>query len=447
MTAVITEPEVRLPPGPRFTTPKQFLDFALNRTRMLGDLQRRYGPTFTITTPMWGKTVVITEPERINEFFHIPSDSAGGIEPSLDLMFGKGSIFGMQNAAHRERRKLLTPPFHGQKLRAFEDLIEAETLKEIATWPEDVEFSTIDSTMRITLNVILRAVFGADGDELDELRELTPRWIRFGAVLFAVRPLQYDFGPLSPWRRHLAMRRQFDDILARVIAKVSADPDFDNRPDVLSLMLSARYEDGTAMSHTEIGDELVTLLAAGHETTATAMAWAIERIRRHPHTLARLVDEVDSGDAQFLQAVIHEVMRTRPTIDGTTRLVRSDTMRLGEWVLPRGTSVHTATSLMHNDERYFPRAGEFIPDRFLGTMPDIYSWTPFGGGNRRCLGAAFANLEMTVMLRTILREFELVPTTAPDEKITFRGLPYAPGDGGKAKVQRRTSPTTPGEKK
>ncbi len=437
MTTATAATDVRLPPGPRFTTPKQVLDFAFDRTRMLGDLQRRYGPTFTITTPMWGRTVVITEPAMIDEFFHIPSDSAGGIEPSLDVMFGKGSIFGLQTEAHRQRRKLLTPPFHGRKLLAFEDIIEQETLREIATWPQDTEFATIGSMMRITLNVILRAVFGAEGDELDELRELTPRWIRFGAVLFAVRPLQYDWGPLSPWRRHLAMRRRFDEILGRVIAKVTADPDFENRSDVLSLMLSARYDDGSAMSHEMIGDELVTLLAAGHETTATAMAWTIERLRRHPHTLDRLVAEVDAGEATLLQATIHEVMRTRPTIDGTTRRVRSETMPLGEWVLPQGITVHTATSLMHNDERYFPRAGEFVPDRFLGTMPDIYSWTPFGGGNRRCIGAAFANLEMTVMLRTILRSFELVPTTAPDERITFRGLPYAPGAGGRARVVHR----------
>ncbi|MGW5550361.1 cytochrome P450 [Nocardia beijingensis] len=419
-------------------------DFVLDRVRLLQGLRRKYGPTFRITSPTFGTVVVLTEPELMYELFRLPSDISGGVEPSLDVMFGKGSIFGKQREEHRRHRTLLTPPFHGQRLLAFEQIIEEETRKEIATWPEGVEFPTMPSTMSITLNVILRAVFGAEDAEFDELREFMPHWIRFGAMIFAFRPLQYRWGPLSPWGRHLAMRRRFDGILERLIARATADPGFESRSDVLSLLLSARYDDGSAMSHAAIGDELVTLLAAGHETTATSMAWAVERLRRHPHTLARLVAEVDAGEASLLQATLHEIMRTRPTIDGTTRQVLAPTMELGEWVLPRGTTVYVATSVAHNDERNFPRADEFVPDRFLHRMPDIASWTPFGGGNRRCIGASFANMEMTVMLRTILRTFELVPTDAPDERIAFRGLPYAPGKGGQAKVFRRSNIRTIG---
>lgn len=430
---------VKLPPGPRFTNPKHMTDFVMNRTGMLQRLRTKYGPTFTVTVPTFGKIVVLTEPHLINELFRTPSDIAGGIEPSLDVMFGKGSIFGKQTEVHRRHRKLLTPPFHGQTLRAFEQIIEDETRKEIATWPEGKEFPTYPSTMSLTLNIILRAIFGAEGTEFDELRDLTPRWVRFGAAIFAVRPLQRDWGPLSPWRRHLAMRREFDDILGRLVARVTSDPDFENRSDVLSLLLRSRYEDGSALTHEEIGDQLVTLLAAGHETTATSLAWAAERLRRHPHTLARLVDEIDSGGSTLLQATIHEVLRTRPTIDGTTRQVLTDRMHLGEWVLPRGMCVYVATSVTQNDESNFARAAEFIPDRFLGVMPDSKAWTPYGGGNRRCIGAAFANMEMMVILRTILSTYQLVPTDAPDERITFRGLPFAPGSGGRAKVFRRPS--------
>ncbi|GEE03891.1 putative cytochrome P450 138 [Gordonia spumicola] len=430
---------VRLPPGPRFT-PRNVLRFVTDRPRLLREMADRHGPAFTMWIPGFGTTVVLTEPAMFNELFHIPSDVAGGVEPSLDVMFGDGSIFGKQTAEHKRHRRVLTPPFHGRNLRAFESLVEEETRKEIAGWPVGRRFATITSTNRIALNIILRVVFGAEGAEFDELRELTPKWIKFGAVLFSVRPLQWDWGPLSPWRRHLAMRRQFDDILERLIVRAQADPGFEDRTDILSLMLRARHDDGTALTHEEIGDELVTLVAAGHETTATSLAWAFERLSRHPHTLGRLVAEIDEGGATYLQATIHEVMRTRPTIDGTTRRVLVDRMRFREWVLPHGVNLYTATSLVHNDPRYFPRPDEFAPDRFLGRMPDTYAWTPFGGGVRRCVGATFATMEMAVILRTVLTTYRIEPTDEPDERIVFKGLPFAPARGGLISVTRRERP-------
>ncbi|NMO04678.1 cytochrome P450 [Gordonia sp. TBRC 11910] len=428
---------VRLPPGPPLR-PRNVVRFLTDRPRMLAELADRYGPTFTMTVPTFGTSVVITEPAMFNELFHIPADVAGGVEPSLDVMFGEGSIFGKQTAEHQRHRKLLTPPFHGRSLRAFESIVEEETLKEIAKWPVRQEFPVHPSTMSITLNIILRAMFGAEGAEFEELRDLAPRWIRFGAFLFAVRPLQKDW-PLSPWRRHLAMRRQFDDIIERLIARAYADPDFENRPDVLSLLLRSTYDDGSPVTHRHIGDQLTTLLAAGHETTATSLAWAFERLSRHPHPLERLVAEIDDGEAAYLQATIHEVMRSRATIDGTTRRVLVARMPLGEWVIPYGMNIYTATSVAHHDPRNFPRPDEFIPDRFLGRMPDTYAWTPFGGGLRRCIGAAFANMEMTVILRTILSTYRLLPTDAPDERVAFRGLPFAPGAGGRIRVEPRIS--------
>ena len=220
-----------------------------------------------------------------------------------------------------------------------------------------------------------------------------------------------------------------------MIDRVEADPNLEERDDVLSLMLQSRYEDGTAMSRSDLADELFTLLAAGHETTATQLAWAVERLRRHPGVLSRLVDEVDAGGSDLLQATINEVQRNRPVIDGAARQVIAPTMPLGQWVIPHGYTVQVDIPLTHQNA--YPDPDRFDPDRFMESSPDLYSWVPFGGGTRRCLGAAFANMEMNVVLRTILREFLLVPTNSREERLHSRGVAFAPSGGGRAVVYRR----------
>jgi cytochrome P450 family 138 len=194
------------------------------------------------------------------------------------------------------------------------------------------------------------------------------------------------------------------------------------------------------MSHSDVADELFTLLAAGHETTATSLAWAVERLRRHPRVLSRLVDEVDSAGSDLLQATINEVQRNRPVIDGAARKVIAPTMPLGPWVIPRGHTIRVDIPLAHQNSAVYADPDAFNPDRFLEANPDMYAWVPFGGGTRRCLGAAFANMEMNVVLRTMLREFRLVPTDAPDERLHNRGIAFAPSEGGRALVYRRTAP-------
>jgi cytochrome P450 len=330
---------------------------------------------------------------------------------------------------------LLVPPFHGKRMRAYEDLVEEETLKEVVTWPEGREFAVLPSTNRITLNVILRAVFGAQGAEFDALRMVMPPLVELGSQLVFLPWLHCDLGPWSPWGRFLGLRREFDSIVGSLIDRVAADPNLAQRDDVLSLMLQSRYEDGTAMSRSDLADELFTLLAAGHETTATQLAWAVERLRRHPDVLARLVDEVDAGGSDLLQATIHEVQRNRPVIDGAARQVIAPTMPLGPWVIPHGYTVQVDIPLTHQNA--YPDPDRFDPDRFLDASPDMYSWVPFGGGTRRCLGAAFANMEMNVVLRTLLREFRFVPTAARPERMHSRGVAFAPKDGGRAVVYRR----------
>jgi cytochrome P450 len=424
-----------LPPGPRWPVPVPGLAYLASRRRFMQALGKRYGSSFTVTLPFFGPTVIISDPALVKQFFQTRTDIVRNVEPNLDLVLGPGSTFGLQDEEHRRRRKLLVPPFHGKRMRAYEGLVEEETLKEVASWPEGREFPVLASTMRITLNVILRAVFGAEGSQFDALRKVMPPLVTMGSQLVFLPWLHRDMGRWSPWGRFLSLRREFDEIVGSLIDRVAADPNLGQRDDVLSLMLESRYEDGTAMSRSDVADELFTLLAAGHETTATQLAWAVERLRRHPGVLSRLVDEVDSGGSDLLQATINEVQRNRPVIDGAARQVIAPTMPLGQWVIPHGYTVQVDIPLTHQNA--YPDPDRFDPDRFLSEGPDLYSWVPFGGGTRRCLGAAFANMEMNVVLRTILREFRLVPTSSREERLHSRGVAFAPSGGGRAVVYRR----------
>jgi cytochrome P450 len=428
---------VHLPPGPRWPVPLQGIAYIAARRRLMAVMSKRYGTAFTLRLPFFGPTVLISDPAMVKQFFQTRMDVVENVEPNLDLVLGAGSTFGLKGDDHRRRRKLLVPPFHGKRMRAYEGLIEDETRKELSTWPEGREFAVLPSMMRITLNAILRAVFGAEGNEFDALRKVMPPLVTMGSRLAFLPWLHRDLGPWSPWGRFLALRREFDSIVGSLIDRVAADPNLENRDDVLALMLQSRYEDGTAMSRSDLADELFTLLAAGHETTATQLAWAVERLRRHPDVLTRLVNEVDAGGSDLLQAIIHEVQRNRPVIDGAARQVIAPTMSLGRWVIPRGYTVQVDIPLTHQNDATYPDPDRFDPDRFLNSNPDMYAWVPFGGGTRRCLGAAFANMEMNVVLRTMLREFRLVPTTARDERLRNRGVAFAPSGGGSALVYWR----------
>jgi cytochrome P450 family 138 len=300
--------------------------------------------------------------------------------------------------------------------------------------------------MRITLNTILRAIFGAEGDEFAELRRLLPPLVTLGSRLAALQVPQTGGGRWNPWARFRAMRRDYDAVVERLIARGgtgSGEREGERereRDDILALMLDSRYADGSAMSHDEISDQLLTLLAAGHETTATTLAWAVERLRRHPGVLRRLAEETDAGGSAFREATILEVQRTRPVIDIVGRQVKADGLRLGRWTLPKGCPVLVSIAGIHHDERVFPNAQAFDPSRFLDARPDLYQWIPFGGGVRRCLGAAFATMEMNVVLRIMLRDFSLVPTAERGERVHWRGVANAPAQGGLAVVRRRAAP-------
>ncbi|MGE2722381.1 cytochrome P450 [Mycolicibacterium celeriflavum] len=438
---------VKLPPRPPIPKPLLGLAFSISRRWTVAQLARRYGPVFTLNLPVFGRTVVIGDPQLAKQLFMADTDDVGNIQPNLSRVLGPGSVFALDGGEHRRRRRLLTPPFHGKSVKNYEEIFEEETLREAANWPEGQAFPTLEPMMRITLNAILRAVFGADGEQLDELRHIIPPWVTLGSRVASLPAPSRTYGRFSPWGRLAEYRRQYDEVIERLIARVTADPNFDDRADVLALMLRSTYEDGTAMSHKDIGDELLTLLAAGHETTASTLAWAFERITRHPDVLDTLVAEAQTDDNAYRQAVITEVQRSRTVIDFAGRHVYSPTFELGEWVVPQGYSMLASISLMHDRAAEFPDPDRFDPQRFLDERPPTFAFIPFGGGTRRCVGAVFANVEMDIALRTVLRHFVIDTTTAPDEKVHSRGVAYTPKDGGRIVAHRRKRPLAQEEPK
>jgi hypothetical protein len=436
------EPDARAP-EPGQAPPELRLPKAVQGVLMVGlrrwfmrTAARRYGPVFAINVPFFGRSVVVNDPTLARKVFLAGTDDLINVQPNLSRIFGPGSVFALDGKDHRLRRKLLAPPFHGQSIRNYEKIIEEETLRETASWPEGVEIRTLEPMNRITLNVILRAVFGADGAELDYLREIIPPWVKLGSRMASIPQPSFPTGRYSPWGRLAEFRRNFDRTVFTLIDKAQADPRLDERTDILALLLRSRYEDGTPMSRQDVSDELLTLLGAGHETTASTLGWAFERLRRHPAVLAELVREVDEGGNEYRLAFIHELQRNRTVIDFAGRHVLAPHFDLGPWRIPHGYNIMVAIANIHSNPEVFPDPQRLDPHRFLNTRTPT-TWIPFGGGTRRCIGAAFAHVEMDVVLRTVLQRFTIETDNAPDEKVHFRGVAFTPKEGGKVVLRRR----------
>ncbi|WP_074326768.1 cytochrome P450 [Mycobacteroides abscessus] len=423
---------------PLVTLPKlaQGIAFVASRRWTTSRLAKKYGKVYTINIPKFGYTVVIADPDLTREVFTTSTEILGNIQPNLSQQLGPGSVFALERNEHRHRRKLLAPKFHGKAMVQYEQIIEEETLRECATWPEGQQFETMEPMMRITLNAILRAVFGADGAELDVLRRLIPPWVVLASLTTRIPQPKRNYGRFSPWGRLKTYRAHYDAVIGSLIEKALAAPDFEDRTDILALLLRSTYDDGTTMSRSDVSDELLTLLAAGHETTATTLAWAFERITRHPEVLSRLAAEAQGDSNEYRQATILEVQRSRPVIDFAGRHVLAPHVDIGPYRIPQGHSVVVSINLMHDDPMAFPRPERFDPERFMGAKPGN-SWVPYGGGTRRCVGAAFANMEMDIVLRTVLRHFTIETTTAPDEKWHSRGVASCPKNNGRVTVRRR----------
>ena len=434
----MTAPGHGLPPGPRLPMPLQTLAMLTRQRPYLERQRRRYGPMFSLDVAGLDPMVVVAEPELIKHVFRAdPKVLHAGTRSPLRRVLGDHSLLGIDEDQHLEQRRILLPPFKGQRMKTYEPLIEQVATDEIAALPEGVEFATAAPFQRITLRAILRAVFGASGEELRELEALMPPLTEQGQALSRWPMLHRDLGAWSPWGRFLRLRARVDAVLDRLIDHARRDDAVAERPDVLALMVQATHADGTELTNAEIRDQLVTMLTAGHETTAHTLSWAVERLRRHPDVLARLVDEVDAGEGKaYRDATIREVQRMRPVITfaGRNTIVPFE---VGGYVIPERSLLALSAGLTHYDPRLFPEPDRFLPERFLDALPDTYSWIPFGGGVRRCIGATFAHMELDVVLRVLLEHVELLPTDAPGEPWRFKGVAWTPGGGGRAIIRHR----------
>jgi cytochrome P450 len=416
-------------------------------------MRERYGGVFRSNDAIAGELFHIAERESLEQIFKWKPAQYNVAEPRqvMEPVAGASSILLLDGERHMQMRKLMLPPFHGEAIAHYADLIAQITNREIETWRQGQTIRTRSVAQRITMEVIIRAVFGiSDPERIAELQGVLPRLSSPNPFLLLV---QRDLGPRSPWGRFLRLREHVDGLLYEEIEQRRDDPDRDSRKDILTLLLSARDEAGEPLSDRELRDQLITLLLAGHETTATSIGWAFERLLRTPTALERLTAEVESGESEdYLDAVIKETFRVRPVVPEVFRAPTEPT-ELGGYLFAPGTQLAASILLVQLDPKLYPPDPQaFRPERFLEGAPEPYTLVPFGGGVRRCLGAAFATLEMKVVISTILSQTRLRAPRAKSEKARFRGVTLLPSRGGEAIVERaplggaelsETHPTSP----
>ncbi len=431
-----------LPPGPTSHPAIQTLKWLFRPIEFMDSCRERYGDAFSVTfvgfeTPM----VMISDPDAVRDLYR---NRENGLPPgrsfSLEPVVGPRSVLLLEGSEHLARRKLMLPPFHGERMRAYETIIEEIVTREIDSWPIGESFAIHPRMQSVTLEVILRAVFGVSNPERSErLRELLRGLLSdTSSPLIQLRLLAARrFGRGDPFAEIRARNEQIDRILAEEAAERRADPDLAEREDILSMLVAARFEDGEPMSDSELRDQLMTLLLAGHETTATALAWTFDLLLRNPQALKRLRAELEDGDEAYLKATITEALRLRPVIPLAGRRLSTE-LQVGDHLLPAGTDVTPAIWLTHTRDDLYPAPHAFRPERFLDGGPDTYGWIPFGGGVRRCLGAAFAEFEMRVVLREAVSRCELRGALKRPERIARRNITFSPRRGTPVVVESRT---------
>jgi cytochrome P450 family 138 len=426
------------PPPVRLPKLVQGVGLTAFRRAAMRNWFKRHGGVFEFNVPFFGRCVAVSDPALVRSVCTASTERLTNYQPNLSKFFGPGSIFALDGSRHHARRRLLAPAFHGHSLTNHETIIVDEILRESANWPEGKEFRILEPMNRITLNVILRTILGAEGAELEELRAIVPRYAKFGSAMVKFMPVpKLRTRRYSPWCRMDEVRRVLDQVILTLVDKAEADPGLGERTDVLALLLRSRPADGSGMSRQDICDELVTLIGAGHETTTSALSWAFERLRRHPDVLAELVREVDGGGSDFRRATILEALRVRPVIDLPGRRVCAPHFDLGAWRIPHNHNVFVSLADLHENPEIFPRPDKFDPNRFLDMNQPAPGWLAFGKGARRCMGADFAINEIDIVLRTVLQNFQLHTDSAAGEKAHFRGVTYAPKRGGRVVVTRR----------
>jgi cytochrome P450 family 135 len=396
---------------------------------MLYACQDRYGDMFRLKIVGEGTWVMLADPDAVKQVF--TGDPrvfhAGEGNQLVEPLLGPNSLLVLDEKPHLSQRKLLLPPFHGQRMQAYEAIMAEIAEREIAGWPSGVAYKLRPRMQALTLEIILRTVFGArEGEGLADLRDALRHYLELLTDPRQLLPV-IAVGPQRirrlPWFRR-AME-SVDELIYREIAARRRVDDLEQRDDILSMLIAARHEDGSPMSDEEMRDELLTLLTAGHETTATSLSWAVERLCRHPQKLERLRDEVEAGEDAYLTATIQETLRLRPVIAGVIRLL-TEPVEIGGYELPAGVRVVPAIYLVHRNPEVYPDPQSFKPERFLEEPPGTYTWIPFGGGVRRCLGAAFAQFEMAVVLRELVKRHQIRPAKPESERIFRRAITETP---------------------
>ena len=418
-----------LPPGPRIPPPLQVARFIRHGGTFLSECRERYGNVFTLRMMLGRPQVMLAEPEYVRAIWSGDRRHRlnAGRRFLLEPILGRRSLLLQMGDEHLSRRRLMLPPFHGERMRSYARVMEEVTVRDIERWPVGRPFPLLPVMQRITLDVILRAVFGTTGGARENaLRTRLSELIAAtnDPKLQALATLDWFVGRrFKPANRVL---RPVDELLYEEIRERRRATDLDEREDIMSLLMLARDEDGEALSDEELRDQLLTLLVAGHETTATGLAWTFDALFRHPDVLARV--KQDLGDETYLSAVCDEALRVRPVVPEVGRRLGAP-VDVNGWTLPAGTDVFASVHLMHRSPDLFPDPLAFRPERFLEDSPSTYTWIPFGGGTRRCVGAAFAQFEMRRVLATILEHADLEPATTTAEPIERRPVTLAPRNG------------------
>jgi cytochrome P450 len=426
-----------LPPGPRLPRTLQTIAWWNRPVPFLERCRERYGKRFTMRLLQTPPFVHHSDPEHLREIFTAPPEVLHPGEGAriLEPVVGANSVILLDERAHLSQRKLMLPAFHGEKMQRLAGVMQQVTERELERWPKDEPIALHPRLQALTLEIIMRAVFGLDsGERLDAMRKQLTGILEFGARPSSTLPLLQRG---RRWKEFVRSREQADAMIYETIDERRRDADAD-RDDVLAMLLEARHEDGSPMSPLELRDELMTLLVAGHETTASELAWAFERLTRTPDVLSRLTEEIDSDDGDaYVTATVHETLRRRPVLPNAAPRLVMEPVEVGGWRYQPGVCLIAEGYLLHHDPDIYPDPYAFRPERFLDQQPGTYTWIPFGGGRRRCLGASFAMLEMKIVLRAVLEQNELALATPGDEGTRRRSITLSPRAGSRAVLRTR----------
>ncbi len=432
-----------LPAGPSTPAPLQLLRWVRSHVTYMEENRARFGDTFTLRLPTIGPLVYTGRPELVKAIFQQDRDNTlpQGRSIALEPVLGPRSLLLLEGEPHLRRRKLMLPPFHGERMRAYEETIAAATRAELASWSGGEELVMRERMQAITLEVILEAVFGVgSGDRHDRLAASLRDVLGFtrssgmqAMIAIASRAGVPGIRRVGAFRELSRSLAATDAVLAEIIAERRRDPGLESREDILSMLLTARFEDGERIDDAELRDQLMTLLVAGHETTATSLAWAFDLLTHDSAAYEKAREAAAAGDDAYLDAIATEAMRLRPVISNVGRLL-GEPIAEGDVELAAGTAVMPSIYLVHTNPDLYPDPYEFRPERFLDSRPDTYSWIPFGGGIRRCIGAAFAGLEMRIVLREVLSAVTMTAVSPRREQTTLASIVLVPKHGTRVTV-------------